>query len=122
VHAGIAAARADVGLERRLLGRVEHVPGGVEEDHGLVPGQARGGELAGVLGRGDGEVVGSAEIPDGLDAHRNRVVPEPGGLGEDQDVVRGVRGGRRTAAGQYRGRREGHADDGTEKSSHLALS
>src|SRR5688572_32259146 len=36
--------RSDVGLERRLLGGVEHVAGGVEEHHRLVLVEVGGGE------------------------------------------------------------------------------
>ena len=52
VDAGEPAAALDVALEGALLGLVEHVTGGGEEDDDLVLGEVRVGEGAGVLGGG----------------------------------------------------------------------
>ncbi len=41
MHADVAAARAQVAFECGLLGRVQHVAGGVEENHRPVQRQAR---------------------------------------------------------------------------------
>ncbi len=90
VDADVAAARGDVGLEGGLLGGVQHVAGGAQEDHGLVLCQVGRGERGGVLGGVDGEVVRRAEVPDGLDADGDRVVPEPRRLGEHEHLVGGI--------------------------------
>ncbi len=92
VDADEAAARSDVRLERRLLGLVQNVAGGVEEDHRLVTAQVGGGEVVAVLRGRHRETVGGAEVADGLDPCRDRVVPESGRLGEHEDVVGRVRG------------------------------
>ncbi len=105
MDADVAAAAADVALERRLLGGVQHVAGGVEEHHRLVLGEVAGGEGGGVLGGGDGEAVGRAQVTDGLGADRDRVVPEAGRLGEDEHVIGGV-------GGLRRGRRQGGGGQG----------
>ena len=64
VDAGEAAAALDVALERLLLGDVEDVTGRREEGDDVVLREVRVGERGGVLGRGDGEVVGGAELLD----------------------------------------------------------
>ncbi len=121
MHAGEAAARADVALEGGLLGGVEHVSGGVEEDHRLVPGEVGGGEGRGVLGRGDREAVRRAQVADRLDARRDGVVSEARRLGEDEHVVRGSVGGDCRARGN--GAREHCCDDDgcAENSAHVTL-
>ncbi len=115
VHARVAAAGADVALERGLLRGVEHVAGGGQPHDGLVLREVGVGEGVRVLGRGDGEIVGGAELLDRRDAGRDRVVPEPGRLGEDQHVERGgVGGGRDEGACRERrgeGRRQGGATE-----------
>ena len=58
VDAGVAAAGLDVALERRLLGRGEHVTGGGEEDDDLVLLEVGVVEDRAVLGHGHREVVG----------------------------------------------------------------
>ena len=86
VDAGVAAAGLDVALERRLLGRGEHVTGGGEEDDDLVLLEVGVVEDAAVLGHGHREVVGDGEL---LDRGRRLVdvgVAERGSLGEDQRV------------------------------------
>ncbi len=90
VHADVAAAGRHVSLEGGLLGGVEDVACGGEEDDGLVSGEVRRSEGGGVLGRGDGEVVGRAQLAQGGDAFVDGGVAETDGSGEDQHVVRGV--------------------------------
>ena len=87
MDAGVAAAGLDVALEGGLLGVVEHVAGGGEEDDGVELRQVGVGERGRVLGRVDREAVGGAELLDRRDALRDRVVPEAGGLGEDEHAV-----------------------------------
>ena len=50
VHAHVAAAAADVGLERRALGGVEEHAAGLGEDHRVDGGEVRGGERRRVVG------------------------------------------------------------------------
>jgi hypothetical protein len=109
MNARVPTAAPDVGLERTLLGGVEHVAGGVEEDHRLVLRQVRRTEGVRVLGRGDGETVGRAQLADQLETLRDGVMPESGGLGEHQDVVRRIgRTGRWTGGDREDGgRRDG---------------
>jgi hypothetical protein len=90
VHAGEAAARADVTLERGLLGVVQDVTRGGHEDHDFVPGEVRVGESGRVLRRVDREVVLLAELLDCGDAVRDGVVPETGGLGEHKRPERRI--------------------------------
>ena len=84
VDAGVAAARADEALERRLLGVVEHVTGGREEDHRVVVAEDVVGEPGRVLGGVDLPVLVGAELAERGDARADRVVPEAGGLREHQ--------------------------------------
>jgi hypothetical protein len=86
VDADVPTARGDVGLEGVLLGGVEHVAGGRQPHHRLVPGQVRRREVVRVLGGGHREPVGAAELADRVDPRRYRVVPEAGGLREHQHV------------------------------------
>lgn len=86
MDAGVPATGLDVALERALLGLVEHVAGGGEEDDDLVLGEVLVGEGRGVLGRRDVEAVGGAELLDGGDALVDVAVPEGSGLREDQGV------------------------------------
>jgi hypothetical protein len=94
VDADIAAARSDVGLERRLLRGVEHVTGRRKPDDRLVLREVRGGELIGVLGRRDREAVGGAELLDGGDPVGDRRVAESSRLAEHEDPCQRCRFGR----------------------------
>jgi hypothetical protein len=85
VHACVTATGGDVVLERGLLFGVQHVAGGGKPDHGAEAGKVLLGERGRVLGGLDVEVVLLTQRLDGGDAGRNGVVPESGGLGEDQD-------------------------------------
>ena len=87
VDAGVAAAGLDVLLERRLLGRVERVAGGGEEDHGVVLAERGGGEVGGVLRPVDGDPVAARDLADRGPSDRDRVVPEAGRLAEDEDLL-----------------------------------
>ena len=77
VDAHVAAAAADVALERRLLGVVERVTRGREEHHGVVVGQ----DVV-VEDRGESSVASTwkllsvPELLDRGDARRDRVVAE----------------------------------------------
>ena len=84
MDAGVAAARADVALERSLLAGVERVAGRRQEDDASYCDRTRVGEQRRVLGRVDLEVVRVAERLDGGDALVDRVVAEAGRLGEHQ--------------------------------------
>ncbi len=87
VDAHEAAAGLDVALEGGLLVRRAHrVAGGRVEDDGLVLRQVGVSEQGAVLGHVDREVVLGAELLDGRDAVRNRVMPETRRLGEDEDL------------------------------------
>lgn len=113
VDADEAAAPVDVFLQGALLGVVQDVAGGGEEDDGLVVGEVLRGEGGHVLGGGDGEVVLRAELLEGGDARRDGVVAESGGLGEDQDLV-GIGGCRALHAGAQEGGPEGESDGAGE--------
>ena len=102
VHPDEPSPGSHLGLEGGLLGVVEDIAGRVEEDDHLVLAEVRRRESVGVLGGGDREAVGAAQITDGLDTNRNRVVPESGRLTEDQNVVGGI-GRDRRAGGQQQG-------------------
>jgi hypothetical protein len=100
VHAGEPATALDVVLERRLLGVVEDVTGGGQEDDDLVLRQVGFGERGAVFGGVDGEVVLLAEFLDGRDPGRDRRVTEARRLGKDQRLERRVGGrGRVTRRG-----------------------
>src|SRR5690606_8478853 len=92
VDAHVAAAVLDVALERLLLVGVQDVTGGGQEGHRVVLGEVGGGELAGLLGRVDGDAGRAAEFLQRGDALRDGVVAEAGGLGEDQDLLAGLEG------------------------------
>ena len=77
-----------------LLGGVEDVTGGVQEDHCLVLGQVARGEGGRVLGRGDRESL-AAPSRGSRGAGRDRVVPEAGRAREDQHARPGLFGRRR---------------------------
>ena len=84
----VSATALDVGLECGLLGGVEHISGGGEEDDGLVLREVGLGERRGVFGGVDGEVVVRREPVDRRDAGIDAGgVPEARGLGEEQDLV-----------------------------------
>ena len=86
-----AAAVADVGAEGALPTRGEHVPGGAEEDDGVIAAQALGRERSRVLGRGDREAVRAAEAPDRRDSGWNRIVSESSSFGEHEHRGAGLR-------------------------------
>ncbi len=87
VDAQEAAALVEVGLERGLLGVVEHVPGRVEEDDRPVQLEVRGVELAGVVGDIDVEPVLGAELGDRADAGARRGMLLGRRLREDEHLV-----------------------------------
>ena len=108
VHAHEAASCLDVALERGLLLVVQDVAGREQEHHRAVLPEVRVREGAAVLGLVDAEAVRRTEVLDGLDRGRDRVVPELGGLREDEDLPAGLGGaGRRAKA-------EGGKGDGRE--------
>jgi hypothetical protein len=86
MHSYVTASAVHVRLEGGLLAVVEHITGRVEEHHRLVLGQVGRDEGVRVLGRVDGEVVGGPQLAYGLDPGGDRVVPEPGRLGEHQHI------------------------------------
>ena len=88
VHADPAAARPHVALERVLLGRVEHVAGGAQEDDRAVAAQVALAERGRVLRRVDREAVRLAELLQRGDARLDGAVPEGGRLREDQHARR----------------------------------
>jgi hypothetical protein len=83
VDARVPAACADVAFEGCLLSVVEHVAGGAQPDHDVVPGEVRVGERRGILSRVDREVVLGAELSDRGHSSGDRGVPECCGLRED---------------------------------------
>ena len=91
-----APAALDVGPERGLRGRVQHVAGRVEEDDGGDVGPQRA-EVGRVLGRRDGEPAGGGDLAERPDAGRDRGVAEPLGPREHDHAlaVRVGRAGRR---------------------------
>ncbi len=93
VHADVAAPAVHVRLEGGLLVAVQHVAGRAEEHHRLVLGQVARAEGGRVLGGVHGEVIGRAQVADGLDPGGDRVVPEAGRLGEHQHLDGGALGG-----------------------------
>ncbi len=108
VHARVAAARVDVVLERGLLFGIQHVTGRGKPNDGGESGQVVGVERGRVLGGLDREPVLRAELLDRGDTGGNRVVPEAGGLGEDQDGRVGLgrrRLGRRDSETGHQGQR-----------------
>ncbi len=89
-----AAAALDIAAQRALLrGPAERVARGGEEDDGVVARETAAGEAAGVLRVVDAEAVAAAELLDGRDPRRDRVVAVAGGLGEHEDPGLGRRGG-----------------------------
>ena len=92
VDAGVAAAGLDVALERGLLGRVEHVTGGGEEDDDLVLREVGVVERAAVLGGRHREVVVGGERLDGGGRLVDVGVAERSRLGEEERVERLLRG------------------------------
>ena len=92
VDARVAAAPAHVALECALLRIVEHVTGREQEDHRVVAREPRIGEHGAVLGRIDGDPVGRAELVQGAEGSRDRVVPEPGRFREREHAQAGLRG------------------------------
>jgi hypothetical protein len=103
VHADIPAAAPDELLEGALLGAVQHVPGGVEEDHRAVPAQAGRGER-GPVGRDlDREPAGRAQLAQCHHTLGDGVVVVPGSADEHQHPYR-CRVGRH----RWRARAGGH--------------
>ena len=84
VDAGVAAARADVVLERGLLRVVERVAGRGEEHDRVVLGERVGREGRRVLGPVDGDPVAARDAADRLAPRRDRVMPERGRLREHE--------------------------------------
>lgn len=82
-----SSAALDVALERVPLPGVEGFLTVGEEGDGLVPRQPFVGEDRGILCLGHGEAVFLAELFDGREGGRDRVVPEAGRLVEEQHVV-----------------------------------
>ena len=70
-----AAAALDIAAQRALLrGPAERVARGGEEDDRVVAREPAAGEAAGVLRVVDAEAVAAAELLDGRDPRRDRVV------------------------------------------------
>ena len=109
VHADVPATAADVSLERRLLGIVQHIPCRVQEDDDAVPSQRRVRERIGVFGGIDLESVRRAELGDRLDAAGDRAVPEALRPREHQHsrALRRVAHRTRLRVARCRGRRAG---------------
>ena len=95
MHADPAAAAFDVGLQRRLLGGVEHIAGGVEEQHDVVAGQRGGGESGGVFGGRHRHAVARGELLQHGVRGGDGIVAKAGRLAESQHAQRlGRDGGR----------------------------
>lgn len=88
VNTRVAAARPGEAFEGGLLGFVEHVARGEEEDHRAVPRQIAARELPGVLGCVDGEAAPRGELADCAQRDGNGRVAKPRRLGEDEDPRR----------------------------------
>src|SRR5687768_18446788 len=84
MNSDVSAAGLDVALEIILLGGVEHVAGGVEEDDCAVPAEVLRGECARILGCVDREPVLLSELSDRGDARSDGAVAETLCPGEDQ--------------------------------------
>ena len=85
VHARVAAAAADVGLEGGLLRGVQDVAGRAQEDHDVVLREVLLGERRGVLRRVHREVVADRQLGDRHRARRDALrVPERRRLAEDE--------------------------------------
>jgi hypothetical protein len=86
VHADVSAAGLDVTFERRLLGCIEHVTGGVQKHDRGVLSEVDVREVTCVLGGIDGEIVRYPELLDGCDAVGDGCVSETGRFGEHEHL------------------------------------
>src|SRR5690606_879362 len=77
MYADPSAPALDEPAEGILLFGGQHIPVRVQEDDGGEGGQSLVGEAGGVFGSLDLEIIGSAQILDGLDAGGNGLMPIP---------------------------------------------
>src|ERR671924_2301035 len=98
VDADKPAAGSNVSLKRAFLGRGEYVSGGVEEHDDFVSTQYSFGEARSVFGAVDRETMLGAQLRNGCDPLRDRVMPKARGLGKNQHREPGCGGLRRETA------------------------
>src|SRR5690242_10405456 len=85
VDADESTAGAAIALKRRLLGRIENVAGGQQEDHRIVARQPLVGELSGILSEIGAPAMLTRQLTERCLRRGNRVVAELGGLREDEN-------------------------------------